>query len=611
MAAFTVISASPAQDTSAPAKPAGKTFYVSRYVVAGNTVLSQAQIDSALTNHTGNAMSIADLRKGLGELQLLYRNFGYPTIYVSLPQQKITNGVVHVDVVEGKLSNVKIEGNRWFSVPNVLRALPGLNTNVLLNTKWFQTELDLANGNVDRQIYPVIEPGAEPDTTELTLRVKDRFPLHWHIEVDNKSTPGTPPLRIDTAMQYNNFWQHEQQAGVQYNFTPQQMKQDTYLPNFLEQPVVDSYSAFYRIPLGSAASGLRELYERQPADFGYDYVTHKFNLPPATGKPELTIYASRSASETPIMYQPGGILSQSATLLITTNTTERDLTFNDDVGTKLVIPVKQFANTRSSFTLGFDFKQFQSQTYITNFQVVTLYSTNNGPPVAYAQSIDSNTPNSSLTLDYLPLSLGWSASRPDKRGSTTFGVGQNIYLSALQSARTNFQILADANGAGGNATSVNASLSREQDLPRDWSVLFRANGQWASAPLISNEQFGIGGTAGVRGYQEGSDYGDSGWRMLLDLRAPAVEIGEFPRDDGDDLPAQLRCSLFMDGGEVYNYSRPSQTNPDIAQWGTGLGFYFTAGEHIDARLTLAWALLDTPTTSAGEAQAYFSVNVQY
>jgi hemolysin activation/secretion protein len=612
MATFTVISSSPAQETNAPAKPAGKAFFVSRYEVAGNTVLPQAQIDSVLTNHTGNAVTITDLKKGLGELQLLYRNFGFPTIYVSLPQQKITNGVVHVDVVEGRLSSIKIEGNRWFSVPNVLRALPGLNTNVLLDTKWFQTELDLANGNVDRQIYPVIGPGADPDTTELTLRVKDRFPLHWHIEVDNKSTPGTPPLRIDTAAQYNNLWQLEQQAGVQYNFTPQQVKQDNYLPNdFWDQPRVDSYSAFYRIPFGSAADGLREFYERQPADFGYDYVTHKFDLPPATGKPELTFYASRSASETPVAYGPQNYDLQTADVVIVTNSNERSVSFNENIGSKLVIPVKQFANTRSSFTLGMDFKQFQSRTYFTNVSVASFYTTNNGTLQFLGQTTDINSNNTSLTVRYLPLNAGWFGSRPDKWGNTTFGIGDVLYLSALQSPRANFQSLANSSRAGGTTTSLNASLSREQDLPRDWSVLFRANGQWSAAPLINNEQFGIGGTAGVRGYQEGSDYGDSGWRMLLDLRAPAADIGAFPRDDGNDLPAQLRCSLFMDGGEVYNYSRPGQTDSDITQWGTGLGFYFTAGEHIDARLTLAWALLDTPSTSAGGAQAYFSVNVQY
>jgi len=45
--------------------------------------------------------------------------------------------------------------------------------------------------------------------------------------------------------------------------------------------------------------------------------------------------------------------------------------------------------------------------------------------------------------------------------------------------------------------------------------------------------------------------------------------------------------------------------------GTGLGFYLTAGEHFDARLTLAWALHDTPATHVGEARVYFSVGLQF
>ena len=36
------------------------------------------------------------------------------------------------------------EGNRWFSSNNVMRALPDLRTNILLNAKIFQRELDAA-----------------------------------------------------------------------------------------------------------------------------------------------------------------------------------------------------------------------------------------------------------------------------------------------------------------------------------------------------------------------------------------------------------------------------------------------------------------------------------
>jgi len=147
-------------------------------------------------------------------------------------------------------------------------------------------------------------------------------------------------------------------------------------------------------------------------------------------------------------------------------------------------------------------------------------------------------------------------------------------------------------------------------LPRDWSAELNLNGQWASEALINNEQFGLGGTSGVRGYQEGSSYGDTGWRSLFDLRAPPIDIGNFPVQGGD-IPSQLRCSWFMDYGQTYLIDRPATETLSYTQWGTGLGFFLTAGEHVSARLALAWALIDSATTTAGSAQVYFNVVVQF
>ena len=58
-----------------------------------------------------------------------------------------------------------------------------------------------------------------------------------------------------------------------------------------------------------------------------------------------------------------------------------------------------------------------------------------------------------------------------------------------------------------------------------WPVV---SGQWASEPIISNEQFPLGGTGGVRGYREGESYGDSGWHAQLNVRAPPINVGYFP-----------------------------------------------------------------------------------
>jgi hemolysin activation/secretion protein len=206
--------------------------------------------------------------------------------------------------------------------------------------------------------------------------------------------------------------------------------------------------------------------------------------------------------------------------------------------------------------------------------------------------------------------LGWTATRPDASGIFAFSYLQSIFLASLASSRANFETVAGAPGAGGNYTTINAGLIREQNLFDGWSALVNMNGQWASEPLINNEQFALGGTAGVRGYQEGAIYGDTGWRMLFDLRAPALNVGYLKTATGD-IPAELRCSAFIDYGQTSLIDRPTTENLTFPEWGTGVGFFLTAGEHFDARLSLAWALLNTPTARAGSAIAYFSVGAQF
>ena len=608
-----------ASTTNAPYKPVGPTFDVRAYRVEGNYGVLPPEKFGVLSNYTGT-VDFTRVREGLGVLQLLYRDLGFVTVSVTLPKQKLTNGVVQVKVVEGRLADIKVKGNLHYSQANVLRALPSLNTNILLNTKWFQPELDRANQNQDRQIYPVISPGLEPGTSDLTLQVKDRLPLHGHMEINNKSTPGTPMLRVDSAVQYNNLWQREHQIGFDYNFSPQEMKSGTAPDQFYNAPMVSSYSGFYRLPLGYAR-GLRENTDNLPVDFGYDEVTHKFNLPGATGNPDLIVYASGSASSTPVTKGPLTSVFSNTLAEINSQSQQVNPTYNYNAGTKLTLPFPEFFGVQSSALLGYDYKYYQSRILSTNVTYFDLYALDSfGNRVLVTNQTIRLPANSRQQVFYMPLSLGWTASRPDKYGAFSFNYGENFFLSPFGSARTNFQNIAGSTKAGGNYTTINAGLVRLEKLPGNWSAIFNANGQWASEPLISNEQFALGGTSGVRGYQEGEAYGDTGWRTQFDLRAPPITVGYFPTTKGD-VPANLRVSWFMDYGQVYLLERPSPYSHSLSEWGTGLGFFLTAGEHFDARLTVGWALQDAssssnPTqtsviTGAGSCQAYFSVGYQF
>jgi hemolysin activation/secretion protein len=110
--------------TNAPARASGRTFEVRGYQVEGNTLLPQAKIDAVLAHYTGPAVDVPRLTQGLGDLQLLYRRLGFATVSVTLPQQQLTNGIVHVRVIEGKLGDITIKGNHYYSEANIRRALP-------------------------------------------------------------------------------------------------------------------------------------------------------------------------------------------------------------------------------------------------------------------------------------------------------------------------------------------------------------------------------------------------------------------------------------------------------------------------------------------------------
>jgi hypothetical protein len=345
-------------------------------------------------------------------------------------------------------------------------------------------------------------------------------------------------------------------------------------------------------------------------DFGYDPITRTFRQPPASGSTDFTIYASRSSSESPVRYGPLTLVTEDVRANITAQSAEQDFIVNGALGGRFSRPLPEFAGVKSSFTAGLEAKNFQLRAYSTNLTYFQLYGLDaDGNPVLESSKTVPLGSYDRINLNYVPLSLGWSGVRPDRSGSVSISLSQNLFLSALASDRSGFVDATGSPEAGGNYTTLSGSVARDQTLPRGWSASFRASGLWASSPLISNEQFALGGAAGPRGYEDGETYGDRGWLAQFDLRAPPANLGRLPGPAGG-FPVRARSSVFMDYGQAWRIDQPASPTSEN-QWGAGVSFFATAGERLDARFTLAWALLDTDRTRAGGARAYFRVGWQF
>ena len=594
--------------TNAPAAAtnASPHIAVEAYEVSGNDLLSDDVLQGVLSKYIGTNVSFDDIGSMLKELTLEYRDRGYDTVSVTTPVQRITNGIIKIQIFEGTLASITISGNRFFSSNNIMRALPGVKTNMILNSKLFQPELDRANANQDRQIYPQIGEGLDPDTSTLTLVVKDRLPLHAKVEFNNQNSPDTPDLRINSSAVYNNLWQMEHSLGVQYSFSPEFYKQGPGWP-FYDLPLVANYSAFYRLPLGAPGS-VADQVSANPGSFGYSEATRKFNLPPPSGAVELNMYASRSTIDTGTeSSSPTTILDIPGVEQILSENDQESLTVDETVGFRMSGPIAETGTVHSTWSSGLDLKTYDLTTFKTNnfiFNQITVNQLGNpNPPIV--NTVSSAVPVTTSHLQYLPFALRYDGSLHDALGTTAFGLGLSVN-TWFSGTTANLDNITGSAESRGHWVILTPSLSRDFDIYNNWIFSLRADGQWASEPLISNEQFGAGGVSSVRGYHEGEVFGDTGYHVSAEQKTPPHLIGYV----NGDSPFTVRGSVYMDYAEVFlldPQSLPSHTQ----LWSAGFGIAGAVGTHWEAKFLFSWPFLGTLDVSSYQPQFGFALDAQF
>jgi hemolysin activation/secretion protein/AraC-like DNA-binding protein len=623
--------AAAATATNAPAARAALQFRVDRYEVRGNTLLSSNVINRVLAPFTGEAVDISRVTNAMAALQLEYYQRGYVTVKVTAPPQQVTNRVIFFRATEGRLAAVKILRNHYYSSNNIMAALPYVKTlesgERILNAKVFQTELDRANSNPDRQIAPEVRPGLEPGTSALFLDVKDRLPLHGRLEFDNDSPPGTPELRVNANASYANLWQLDHTLGVQYGFSPETLKpslgEDThqsYQP--LDAPEVTYYSAFYRAPLGPPEAVESQIAEDQN-HFGYNETTKQFVLPPNIGRPEFSFYASRTTTG-PTMSGPiipvvnGGNGGSNTLLTIDKQLISQQYTSQTTVGARLSFPLPKWHEIQSTWSLGVDYKNDKVVTLPTNYfyytTVVTHGNTLGAPPTITHMTIPIPGVATFPALNYTPLFLGWNGTRQDHWGQS--GPTGDLWsrfdgsLSLVGGPGGTFSrdkafpiLIANSPDATTEFVAVRPQISRTQVLPENFTLYGNLTGQWANESLLNLEQLALGGNSIVRGYREGEFYADAGWVGQAELRSPVYWRGANRR-------VGTQFTLFSDYGQGYELDPgPAQTAHE-ALWGTGAGVNFNLGPHVESHILVAWPLLNSAYTKAGHPRITFSVSAQ-
>jgi hemolysin activation/secretion protein len=136
-------------------------------------------------------------------------------------------------------------------------------------------------------------------------------------------------------------------------------------------------------------------------------------------------------------------------------------------------------------------------------------------------------------------------------------------------------------GADGEFRKLSFDFERFQPLGGDFGVTLGAGGQWTGEPLLSSEQFVLGGRRFGRAYEPAELAGDRAF-------AARIEPAYFGRSGGAISSWQLYG--FWDGGKVWYDDPPASQRPAQSLASAGVGARLFGGRYLSATLEAAWPL---------------------
>ncbi len=186
------------------AETGGVQFELKGIRVTGNTTVSSEELEALASEWIGKQVDLRDLKKIASKIKLFCRERRYIAAYVYISPQKVSGGIVEFVVVEGRIGQVAIEGNRWYS-ERVLKRAIHLTENEVLSFPELQSSLSYLNEQPDIKAKASLKPGSEKDTTDIVFNIKDKFPLHANTDVNNLGTGNTGITRWGVGLTHNNL----------------------------------------------------------------------------------------------------------------------------------------------------------------------------------------------------------------------------------------------------------------------------------------------------------------------------------------------------------------------------------------------------------------------
>lgn len=490
---------------------------IKKIVVTGNSLLTNQELNVVVHPYEDKDLSFEDAQVIAAQLTNLYRKKGYFLVQAYVPYQQILNNTLQINVLEGKIGQVSVEGNKHYTSKFILYNFAPAVREKTFRYDTLEKYIMLLNEFPDLKARTVLLPGKAPGTTDIVLKVEDLQPNHIDFDYNNFGTLTGGEHQPTVSPSFGSIVIE----GDQMNLTglyPFPSKSTTLLTPIL----VASYS----VPVNNHGTKLKASYISADVRLG-----QALDILNVIGNTNITTFG----------------VSQ---------------------------PLARAGTHNSNLTGTFNIKS--SHNFILNTQT-------------------SRDKIRSVTMGY---DTYWVAGG----GAYLFNASVTQGLGTLFAGSSNTDPLSSTAGAGNRFTKMNITAERFQSIGKvGYLLILKAQGQFAFSPLLTPEQFILGGPESVRGYRTAELAGDSGFNTTAEIRFPMLTRPK----------SSLQLGVFFDAGRINNHTSTAGTPGTRHLTGWGFGLRGSMGDATSIRADIGFPLDSAPNSTRESPVFYFDVSTRF
>ncbi|MBM3197939.1 MAG: ShlB/FhaC/HecB family hemolysin secretion/activation protein [Chlamydiae bacterium] len=225
--------------------PEGISVFIKEIVVEGVTVLPLQKVEEVAKSYTQKELHGSDVKELCAAIDQLYANEGYILAWTYPPVQRIHEGTLRLQVLEGTIEQVEVEGTKYYKASYVHEYFAKLEGKPFNYYDVLRAML-LLNENFTLTAKAVVRQGQETGGVVFVVKAVDTFPLQISGGYNNWGSNSTTRNQMASEIDVGNVLCQGDKLSLMTSFG---------LP-----PVFYYVNPVYSIPLNATGTSLQLSY---------------------------------------------------------------------------------------------------------------------------------------------------------------------------------------------------------------------------------------------------------------------------------------------------------------------------------------------------------------